>query len=65
MYLRCKAEGNVGNESGMTLWCSKYSDTYVLGNKNYGPLHGKHLDGTPRKDPFKSGNFVERINYMN
>ena len=65
MYLRCNAKVNVGNESGTTLWCSKYSDTYVLGNKNYGPLHGKHLDGTPRKDPFKSGNFVERINYMN
>ena len=65
MYLRYNARVNVGNESGTTLWCSKYSDTYVLGNKNYGPLHGKHLDGKPRKDPFKSGNFVERINYMN
>lgn len=65
MYLRCNATVNVGNESGTTLWCSKYSDTYVLGNKNYGPLHGKHLDGKSRKDPFKSGNFVERVNYMN
>tara|TARA_B100000963_G_scaffold269472_1_gene237613 strand:- start:3040 stop:3957 length:918 start_codon:yes stop_codon:yes gene_type:complete len=65
MYLRCNAKVNVGNESGTTLWCSKYSDTYVLGNKTYGPLHGKNNEGKPRKDPFKSGNFVERINYMN
>jgi hypothetical protein len=65
MYLRCNAKVNVGNESGTTLWCSKYSDTHVLGNKTYGPLHGKELNGKPRKDPFKTGNFVDGINYMN
>jgi len=64
MYIKCNADMNVGNESGMNLWCAKYSNTFVLGNKNYGPLHGAHLDGKPRKDPFKSGNFVNKINYM-
>ena len=64
MYLRCKAKVNVGNETGMTLWCAKYSDTYVLGNKFYGPVHGAELNGKPRKDPFKSGNFVNKINYL-
>ena len=65
MYLRTNALVNVGNESGMTLWCAKYSDTHVLGNKTYGPLHGANLNGKPRKDPFKTGNFVDGINYMN
>ena len=64
MYLRCKAKVNVGNETGMTLWCAKYSDTYVLGNKFYGPVHGAELNGKPRKDPFKSGNFINKINYL-
>ena len=64
MYLRYKADVNIGNETGMTLWCAKYSDTYVLGNKFYGPIHGPQLNGTPRKDPFKSGNFVRKINYL-
>ena len=64
MYLRCKAKVNVGNETGMTLWCAKYSDTYVLGNKFYGPVHGAELKGKPRKDPFKSGNFINKINYL-
>ena len=50
MYLRCQAKVNVGNETGMTLWCAKYSDTYVLGNKFYGPVHGVELNGKPRKD---------------
>ena len=65
MYLRTNALVNVGNESGMTLWCAKYSDTHVLGNKTYGPLHGANLNGKPRKDPFKTGNFLDGINYMN
>ena len=64
MYLRCKAKVNVGNETGMTLWGAKYSDTYVLGNKFFGPVHGAELNGKPRKDPFKSGNFVNKINYL-
>ena len=64
MYLRCKAKVNVGNETGMTLWCAKYSDTYVLGNKFFGPVHGVELNGKPRKDPFKSGNFINKINYL-
>ena len=64
MYLRCNAIVNVGNESGMTLWCAKYSDTFVLGNKFYGPLHGERLNGKPRKDPSKTGNFVDKIIYL-
>lgn len=64
MYLRTNAIVNVGNESGMTLWCAKYSDTFVLGNKFYGPLHGERLNGKPRKDPFKTGNFVDKITYL-
>ena len=64
MYLKCQAIVNVGNETGMALWGAKYSDTYVLGNKFYGPIHGPQLNGTPRKDPFKSGNFVRKINYL-
>ena len=64
MYLRTKAIVNVGNETGMTLWGAKYSDTYVLGNKFYGPVHGAELNGKPRKDPFKTGNFVNKITYF-
>lgn len=64
MYLRCQAKVNVGNETGMTLWGAKYSDTYVLGNKFFGPVHGAELNGKPRKDPFKSGNFINKINYL-
>ena len=64
MYLRCKAKTNIGNETGMTLWCAKYSDTYVLGNKFYGPIHGPNSNGKIRKRPFKSGNFVNKINYL-
>ena len=64
MYLRCKAKTNIGNETGMTLWCAKYSDTYVLGNKFYGPIHSPNSNGKIRKRPFKSGNFVNKINYL-
>ncbi len=64
MYLRCQAKVNVGNETGMTLWGAKYSDTYVLGNKFFGPVHGAELNGKPRKNPFKSGNFINKINYL-
>ena len=64
MYLRCKAKVNIGNETGMALWGAKYSDTYILGNKVYGPNHGGKNEGKPRKRPFKSGNFVRNINYL-
>ena len=64
MYLKTNAVVNVGNESGMTLWGAKYSPTYALSHKTYGKIHGKELDGKPRKDPFKTGNFVELINYI-
>lgn len=64
MYLRTNALVNVGNESGMTLWCAKYSDTYALSHKFYGLIHGPNLNGTPRKDPFKTGNFVDKITYL-
>ena len=65
MYLRCKAKVNIGNESGATLWGAKYSDTYVLGNKVYGPNHGGVNEGKIRKRPFKSGNYIKNINYLN
>mgnify|MGYP003628061794 FL=1 len=64
MYLRCNADVNIGNESGMTLWCSKYSDTYALSHSKYGKIHGARLDGTIRKDPYKTGNFVRNIKYL-
>jgi len=64
MYIRTKAEINIGNETGMTLWCAKYSKTYVLGNKFYGPVHGPNLNGKPRKNPFQTGNFVNEITYL-
>ena len=64
MYLKCQAIVNVGNETGMALWGAKYSDTYVLGNKVYGPNHGGKNEGKLRKRPFKSGNFVNKINYL-
>ena len=64
MYLKCQAIVNVGNETGMALWGAKYSDTYVLGNKVYGPNHGGKNEGKLRKRPFKSGNFVNKVNYL-
>ena len=64
MYLKCQAKVNIGNETGMALWGAKYSDTYVLGNKVYGPNHGGKNEGKPRKRPFKSGNFVNKVNYL-
>lgn len=64
MYLKTKAEVNIGNESGTNLWCAKYSKSYVLSHKRYGKIHGEHLANKPRKDPFKSGNFVRQINYI-
>ena len=64
MYLKCQAIVNVGNETGMALWGAKYSDTYVLGNKVYGPNHGGKNEGKLRKRPFKRGNFVNKVNYL-
>ena len=63
-YLKVNAKYNFGNETGMNLWTPKYSETYVLGNKYYGPLHGGSKEGTLRKRPFKSGNFVNEVNYL-
>jgi len=63
-YLKVNAKYNFGNETGMNLWTPKYSQTYVLGNKYYGPLHGGNKEGTLRKRPFKSGNFVNEVNYL-
>tara|TARA_B100000287_G_C20582254_1_gene760827 strand:+ start:195 stop:1130 length:936 start_codon:yes stop_codon:yes gene_type:complete len=62
--LKVNAKYNFGNETGMNLWTPKYSETYVLGNKYYGPIHGGNNEGKVRKRPFKSGNFVNRITYL-
>ena len=64
MYLKCKAKVNIGNETGMNLWTAKYSDSYVLKHNFYGSIHGGKNQGKPRKRPFKSGNFVKKINYI-
>ena len=63
-YLKVNAKYNFGNETGMNLWTPKYSETYVIGNKYYGPVHGGNNEGKVRKRPFKSGNFVNRVNYL-
>ena len=63
-YLKVNAKYNFGNETGMNLWTPKYSETYVLGNKYYGPVHGGKNEGKVRKRPFKSGNFVNGVNYL-
>ena len=63
-YLKVNAKYNFGNETGMNLWTPKYSKTYVIGNKYYGPLHGGKNEGKIRKRPFKSGNFVDKVNYL-
>lgn len=62
--LKSKAFVNIGNETGMNLWTSKYSQCYVLQNLHYGSFHGEHLAGKIRKKPFKTGNFVPKINYV-
>jgi len=62
--LKINAKYNFGNETGMNLWTPKYSQTYVLGNKYYGPLHGGVNEGKIRKRPFKSGNFVNEVSYL-
>lgn len=59
--LKINADVNYGNETGMNLWTAKYSKTYILNNKTYGPIHGSNRE---RKRPFKSGNFVEGIKYL-
>ena len=64
-YLKVNAKCNFGNETGMNLWTPKYSETYVLEtNKFLFPLHGGSKEGTLRKRPFKSGNFVNEVNYL-
>ena len=59
--LKIKADVNYGNETGMNLWTAKYSKTYILNNKTYGPIHGSSRE---RKRPFKSGNFIEGVTYL-
>tara|TARA_Y100000593_G_scaffold93479_1_gene188461 strand:- start:2213 stop:3124 length:912 start_codon:yes stop_codon:yes gene_type:complete len=59
--LKINADVNFGNETGMNLWTAKYSKTYILNNKTYGPIHGSDK---PRKRPFKSGNFIEGVTYL-
>ena len=63
-YLKVNAKYNFGNETGMNLWTPKYSKTYVISNKYYGPVHGGKNEGKVRKRPFKSGNFVNEVNYL-
>ena len=62
--LKIRSGVNFGNETGMNLWTPSYSKTYVLGNTHYGPLHGGNNEGKVRKRPFKSGNFVNGVNYL-
>ena len=64
MYLKSKAQINIGNETGMNLWSSRYSKTYILGNRKYGANHGGINEGKIRKDPFSSGNFLKNIIYV-
>jgi len=59
--LKINADVNFGNETGMNLWTAKYSKTYILNNKTYGPIHGSNRE---RKRPFKSGNFVKGVTYL-
>tara|TARA_R100001443_G_scaffold117057_1_gene139706 strand:+ start:1152 stop:2075 length:924 start_codon:yes stop_codon:yes gene_type:complete len=59
--LKINADVNYGNETGMNLWTTKYSKTFILGNKKYGPIHSKVGE---RKRPFKTGNFVNRVEYL-
>ena len=62
--LKTKSFVNIGNETGMNLWTSKYSQCYVLQNLRYGSFHGGKNQGKLRKRPFKTGNFVPNINYV-
>lgn len=64
MYLKANAELNIGNETGLNLWSTRYSKTVVLGNKYYGLNHGGVNQGKPRKDPFSSGNFIRNVIYI-
>ena len=64
MYLKSKAIVNIGNETGMNLWSTRFSKTYILGNKRYGSNHGGINEGKIRKDPFSSGNFVKNVIYV-
>ena len=62
--LKTRAIVNLGNESGMNLWTARYSTSYILNNKYFGPIHGAHLDGKKRERPFKSGNYVTGCVYL-
>ena len=63
-YLKTKAEINFGNDSGMSLWTSKYSKSYILSHTTYTAIHGNKCKGKKRERPFKSGNFVEKVIYL-
>ena len=62
--LKINAKYNFGNETGMNLWTPKYSKTFVIGNKSYGPVHGGKNEGKLRRRPFKSGNFINKVEYL-
>ncbi len=62
--LKVKANVNFGNETGMSLWTSKYSKSYVLGHTKYTAIHGKEFEGKTRKNPFSSGNFIKGVIYL-
>ena len=62
--LKTRAIVNLGNESGMNLWTARYSTSYILNNKYFGPIHGAQLDGKKRERPFKSGNYVTGCVYL-
>ena len=62
--LKVKADVNFGNETGMSLWTSKYSKSYVLGHTKYTAIHGKEYEGKTRKNPFSSGNFIKGVVYL-
>ena len=64
MYLKCKSKVNIGNETGMALWASRYSPSYVLGHKFYVKVHGPEAEGKPRKRPFQQGNYVKTAHYL-
>ncbi len=64
MYLKSKASINIGNETGMNLWSTRFSPTYILSHTHYGKIHGGVNQGKLRKDPFSSGNFIKNVNYI-
>jgi hypothetical protein len=64
MYLKSRASINIGNETGMNLWSTRFSPTYILNHTHYGKIHGGTNEGKVRKDPFSSGNFIKNVIYV-